>query len=306
MATTIGTAAITHKKCGKEIARVIGDVLHVQCLRRGCREWVPVEGWAETHRIKQAIDLILSGQIKLDDVLAPADPLADYRQIEGLIVIGPEELNKACHGPNGENPLKLQPGWIPDIPIPADYDKWIRSLIWRDNSEWATRAALVLTPSEIAGIPTSLIGQNEIWGVPHDGEEAGKVRQDVFWSNYFVQPKYNWAKEPATNEWRWTLAYEHPLWTTKLNWNNQQAAAKKRKMPIMTAAQDAFVLNVVLAATGIRLRETTWSRTSTVYGGYPLGVRSCGNGVNVYRSWSPQDAHGILAASVQGIQTPGI
>lgn len=305
MAPTIRTASVSHQKCGKEIVRIIDGVLHVQCLRRGCREWVPIYGWAETGQIMRVMELILTDQVRLEDVLALADPLVDYRQIEGLIVIGPTELDKACHGPNGENPLELQPGWIPNVPVPADLDQWIRSLTWRDSPEWATRATLVLTPPEIGGIPTSLIGQNKIWGVSHDRIPAGRVRQDVFWSNYFVQPNYDWAREPATDGWRWTLAYEHPLWMTKLNWDNQKQAALQRGMQISSVAQDAFVLNAVLAATGIRLRSATWSRTCTVYGGYPLNVHSCGNGVGVDGRWAPGGAGGLLAASVQGMP-PGL
>jgi len=97
------------------------------------------------------------------------------------------------------------------------------------------------------------------------------------------------------------IGYEHPLWTTRKDWADQQKAAADRKMPIATVSQDALMLNTVLAATGKRLRETTYSRTSTIYSGRPLGVDSAVSGVCVDRGRSPEDAGGSVAASVQGV-----
>ena len=309
MAKTIGTAEIVkHDRCGKEVARIINGVLHVPCVRRGCKgEHVALNDWVQRDRMAEAIKAILSGAVSPEQVMALTDPLADYRQTDGLILIGPEELDRACHGPNGENPLGLKSGWIPEVPVPTDLDRWIRSLVWRDHKDWQTRAALVLTPPEIGGIPTSLIGQNAIWGVAHDGTPAGQVRQDVFWSNYFVRPCHEgnpgfaWAKDTAADEWRWTLAYEHPVWTAQKNWAKQQEAASKRQMPIMSVARDTFALNAVLAAAGIRLRPATWSRTCTIYDGYPLDVYSYGYGVHAGRDWNPENASAGFAASVEGI-----
>lgn len=232
--------------------------------------------------------------------------MTSYRQIEGLFVIGLAELDMACRSqdPKNPNPLNLKDGWIPQIEVPTEMDEWIRSCVWRDDEEWKTRAALVLVPPEIGGIPTSLIGQNKIWGVGHDGLAAGKVRQDVFWSNWFVkpvEPNYDWANIQAVEEWRWLLAYEHPLWATNLIWDKQQKTAKERGMLISTAAQDTFVLNAVLAATGIRLRVPTWSRTSTLCGGCPLFVGSYDFGVLVCQGWFPEGAYSYVAASVQGV-----
>ena len=72
-------------------------------------------------------------------------------------------------------------------------------------------------------------------------------------------------------------------------------------MPISTAAQDAFALNMVLAVTGIRFRVETWSRTSTVVDGYPLHVYSHQYGVFVRQRWFPEGAAGHIAVSVQGV-----
>ena len=229
--------------------------------------------------------------------------LRDYSGIDELFVVGPKELDNLFR--IGTNPLSLKAGWVPEIEVSDELDSWIHSCVWRDNENWKTRAALVLAPPEIGDIPTSLIGQNQLLGVAHDGVAPGIIRQDVFWSNYFVQPNYDWANELAVDEWQWLFIYEHPPWTTKINWDRQQEEAKKKGMPISTAAQDALCLNLVLAATGTRFRLTTWSRTATICGGYPLDVLSGGTGVYVSQDWNPGHAFDSIAASVQGVPAPG-
>lgn len=306
MSENIGTAReMLHEKCGKGIVRVINGIPHVECVRKGCREWVPLNGFVERDPLRQAIDLLMSGQVSPQEVsgLANLDPFAAYRGIEGLICIGPAELDKACRSldPNNLNPLGLQDGWVPRLePTPRE-DAWIRSRIWRDDPSWKTRMALVTVPASIAGIPTSLIGQNKIWGVPHDGVRPGIVRQDVFWGNFFVQPDYDWANEPAVADWRLLFIYEHLLWTTNLNWVLQQQAVREKGMPISTAAQDTFTLNVIRAATGIQFRKTTWARTSTIFDGLPLIVYSHADGVGVDQYWLPEGAGESIAASAQGV-----
>ena len=156
------------------------------------------------------------------DVIALCDPLAKYRNIEELFIVGPQELDTLFRIDSG-NPLSLREGWIPQPPsIDPRTDAWIRSCIWRDSPEWKTRAALILVPPMIGDIPTSLVGQNKLLGVAHDGYPAGIIRQDVFYSNWFVQPNFNWVNEPAVKGWQWLLVYENPLWTTRSNWSSQQ------------------------------------------------------------------------------------
>lgn len=260
----------------------------------------------------RVLEAIQSSRIPMSAIEQYLDPLYRYRQINGLIVIGPAELDRACkkkddpeNPPDNPNPLGLKEGWITDIEVPPDIDKCICSEIWRAD-EWATRAVLALILPEIAGRKTSLINQQKLWGVPHDGFIGGTVRQDVFWlPSWIAQLNHDWANEPAVTEPQWVLIYEHPLWTTGKNWTNQQRAAAERGMAIATAALDAFVLNVVLAAKGIQLRPNSWSRTSTIAGGCPLRVVSRDGSVGVSRDWGPEDAYGFLAASVRGVPTLG-
>ena len=284
----------------------------VPCSRQRCRKqgvttpirlhgFIRVPKGMEPDYGLKILAAIQSGSIPPATINQYLDPLYDYRQIEGLILIGPAELGKVCQGPKGENPLGLEDDWIPEIPVPERMAAWVRSQRWRTDKDWATRAALVLAPPNIGNIPTSLIGQNKLWGVSHDGVGAGLVRGDVFWSNWFVQSNYDWAKEPAVADWQWLLVYEHPLWTTKLNSERQKRAAEEKGMSISTAAQDALALNLVLAVTGIQLRLLTWSRTVTLYGGYPLIVDCYALGVRVNQYWPPGHAHADVAGSVQGV-----
>ena len=231
------------------------------------------------------------------------DPLAPYRQIEGLFVVGPAELDRLFRLEAEGNPLELEPSWVREVPVPPECDEWLRSKHWLTES-WETRAVLTLVPPKVGNIPTSLAGLYQLLGVPHDGREGGIIRQDVFWSNWFVnQP---WANEPAVTEWEWLLVYEHPLWTTEKSWTKQQEAAQEKGMPIATVALDTWALNMAFAVYGVRLRNTTWSRTSTIVGGSPLEVGSPGDSVRVPRRWLPGYAYGSVAASVRGVPTLGL
>ncbi len=302
-------------RCGDELV-IIGDHREpeILCHRSTCKKngvstpirpigFVRVpDGMIPKYGLS-ILEAIQSGRVPANVLDQYLDPLYDYRQIKGLIVIGPAELDRACRSlnPDNPNPLELKDGWVPNIPVPERTDKWIKSLIWRDDEKWKTRAALVITPPIIGKISTNLIGQNKIWGVPHDGLPGGLVRDDVFWANYFVEPNYDWANELAVTEWQWVIIYEHLLWVASSNWENQQKAANKKGMLISTASQDTFVLNVVLAATGIKLRADTISRTSTLHNGHPLVVSSISDGVNVNQCWIPSGANDNVSASVQGV-----
>ena len=302
MAETIRTAGsgIPHHGCGKEIAREINGVLHVYCVRKGCKVWVPIEDFLSREQVRKAIDLLLSGQVSPADVIALSDPLAEYRQIEGLFVVGPQELDKLFRIETKGNPLGLSEGWIPEIPsIDSRTDAWIRSCIWRDDPEWDTRIALVLVPPKIGNVPTSLVGQNKLLGIAHDGIHGGIIRKDVLFSDWFVLQNDGWANEPATKGWQWLLIYEHPLWTTGMKRVDQWKVAKEKGMNISSAVQDAWGLNMVRAVYDVSFRFSTYSRTSTVCGGNPLCVGSLGDGVSVDRHWSPSYVDGNIAASVQ-------
>lgn len=318
MATSRGRRPVVVTKCmscgdGLVIVGPSGE-LEVPCNRQRCRKagvstpirpagFIRVPEGMDTEHGLSILEAFQNGRIPASVIEQFIDSLYEYRQIKGLIVIGPSELDRACRGNNADNqnPLDLKNDWIPTIEVPTAMDQWIRSEKWRTDKHWATRAALVLTPPKIAGIPMSLIGQQKIWGVPHDNIAPGRVRQDVFWSNWFVGPNYEWANVPAVTDWQWMLIYEHPLWTTKKSWDKQKSADSEMKMQISTAAQDAFALNVVLASTGIRLRATTYSRTSSIYDGYPLSVSSHVHGVYVFQRWNPGSEYDDLAASVQGV-----
>ena len=277
MVGTIGTAkdrVILHDRCGEEVARVINGAPTVKCIRRECKEDVVLGDFIERGPLQEAFDLILSGQVSPADVIALCDPLAKYRNIEELFIVGPQELDTLFRIDSG-NPLSLREGWIPQPPsIDPRTDAWIRSCIWRDSPEWKTRAALILVPPMIGDIPTSLVGQNKLLGVQHDGVASGIIRKDVFWSNYFISPGFDWANVPAVGEWSWLLVYEHPFWTARNCWEGQEELSAQKGMPISSAPQDTWALNMLKAVYGVSWRINTWSRTSTLRDGNPLRVYS--------------------------------
>lgn len=237
------------------------------------------------------------------------DLLKAYRRVRGLIFIGPAEWEKACLGPKKENPLELKEGWCHKLALPVPRPIEIAKSVVKycHTPEWNTTPIFWLTVPKIISpkfgeIPTTLIGQNRIWGVAHDELPGGLVRQDVFYSNYFVKPNYDWANEPATKEYEWAFGYEFPFFTTSKIWPDQQTAVQARKgLRLVSAPRDALMCNVVLAATGRRLRLTTYSRTTTIFDGGPLGVYSRRNGVIVSQGWDPGYRYDVVAASVRGV-----
>lgn len=258
-------------------------------------------------RAMEGIQLVIEGKLPIPTVHVTSGSSLSraYRKMKGLFVVGPSEYDKLFR--TRENPLNLKKGWVPDIEIAPRDDAWIRSGIWRDDEEWKTRAALVLTPHRVGVISTNLMGQNKLFGVGHDGVNPGIIRRDVFWNNYFVgkeddaKPDCLWAIEAAVSDWRWILTYEHVLFTVGKNWGNQQLIAKEKGMSISTVSQDAWALNVVRAAYGESLRLSTWSRTSTIVDGCSLVVSSHAVGIDVSRRWSPEHADSDIAASAQGV-----
>lgn len=236
--------------------------------------------------------------------VASDDPLSGYRKIKNLIFVGPEQWNKATTSRDrkNRNPLGLIPDWCPRPVLPYTIEQMKELARFCEiEKAWRTRVVFYLALPKVGEVPTSLIGQYKLWGVAHDNLGPGVVRRDVFWSNWFIQPNYDWAGHLPVAQPTWMIGYEHPLWTTEKNWPNQQAAAADRKMTIVAVSQDILMMNLVLAATGKRLRGSTYSRTSTIYDGSPLSVDSRAYGVDVYRYWASEDAYDDLAASVQGV-----
>jgi len=69
----------------------------------------------------------------------------------------------------------------------------------------------------------------------------------------------------------------------------------------MTASQYALMCNL-LAINGVWFHERTWSRTSSILGGCPLGVGwYSGYGLGIDRRWVPEGVDGRVGASVEGV-----
>lgn len=248
------------------------------------------------------------------------DLLKAYQKIRGrfFLFFGPAEWERACLGPKEENPLDLERGWCHKllaenplvIPRPIEVIK--RVVAYCRTPEWNTRHTIWLMVPEIPSpkgkIRTNLLNQNFLWGAPHDDIGPGLVRQDVFWSNWFVSQnekgkmaRYELADEPACDELDWGYGYEFAAWTAKKIWVDQQAAISQRQgLSTVTAPRDALMLNLA-RANGRELRLAGCCRTETIFDGHPLDVSSRPNGVFVRQYWNPEDAYEGIAASVQGV-----
>ncbi len=310
MDTTIGTAdsssQILHSRCGKLVARIVGGVLQVECTRRGCREWISLPGWVEAAKLQRVLELVLGGQVSLERVLALGDALRPYRQIEGLLVLGPAEWDRAVRGPKVENPLGLTDDWCPQVPLPEAWTVelmvWLAALCRDSRRDYQCTPVLWLALPEVAGIPTSLIGQYSLWGVAHDGQPNGKVRQQM-WSNYFVgKPEYPFAQVPAVAEPTWKVGYvDFPQFTTVKDWELQQAVAQERGLVVSTTSSDALMMNLLVAALGESFRTAAWARTADPFGGAPLDVSFSPSGLGVVRCFLLGRAGPGVGAGLEGV-----
>ena len=318
MAKTIGTAGssvveILHSRCGKPVARVVDGELQVECTRRGCREWTSLPGWVELSKLQQVFELIKSGVLGLDQILDLADPLASYRQIDGLIVMGPEEIERAFQSKDEENPnpLDLPTGWCQSLAplVPWSVDEVKRVKDYCQTKEWQCQPVLRLMLPTITyqndPHPTSLAEMYGWWGVGHDGFRPGRIRQDVFWSNWYLQNPSRglvWVDGPAVNQAHWQLSYlPHPFWTTSKSWQDQQKEAEKYPdIRFASAPEEIWMMNI-LAANNIKCRQSTWTRTSTFFDGYPLEVNLRPRGVTLSRSWFPVPVYSSVGAAVAGV-----
>ncbi len=243
------------------------------------------------------------------------DPFSPYRRFDNGIFIGPDEVEKAFLGSEGENPLGLPERWAPrDIPmviitpdgreieITPDLIRGLSELC--KTKEWKTLFILYLCPPSVpakeGNLPTHLINQSLWWRVAHDNLGPGTIRNNVFYSNWFLGPNHQWAQEPASTKWCWRIGYEHPLWTAMRDWDVQQAVVAKKKMDIATVSSDTLMLNLVRALDA-KLRMTTWSRTNTPDPDDPLCIYGSDDGVNVNDDWYCRLANDRIGVSVQGV-----
>jgi hypothetical protein len=256
--------------------------------------------------INTGLQDVISGKQLTIPAVHPAgsdDPLADYRRIKNLVFNGPDQWNLAATSRDrrNRNPLGLPSDWCPRpvLPYTADQMKEVARFC-KVEKEWQTRVILHLALPRMGSVPLNLNGQYDVWGVEHDNMGPGRIRRDAYWSNWYRGKNYDWADELPVIEPIYIVGYEHARWITGLAFPDQQKAAQDRNMAIATAALDAQMLNVA-RINGKCLRETTYSRTCTLFGGEPLDVYSGGNGVRVNRRWNAGSAGDDIAASVQGV-----
>lgn len=230
---------------------------------------------------------------------------AGYNKIRNLIYVGPERVEKVMAGNRrNPNPLGLSSDWCPKV-VPQYSVEQMKELarFCQVEKDWQTRVIYYLVLQKIGGLPVNLENQYDWLGVKHDNFGPGQVRDNVMYSNWFKGKNLPEALEmPEIDvEAALCIGYEFPRWAAGLNYEDQKKAARDRGMRQVSAVQDTWMLNIVHASTAKRLRETTWSRTSSLYDGYPLDVSSGGYGVYVRRRWISPHANALVGLSVQGV-----
>ena len=298
--------------CGDELV-VIGKSGEPEavCHRQKCRKaktttpirpigFVRIPEGIDPEVASKILEAVRNGKLSVDQYF---DPYVEYRAIDGLIFIGPAEIEQCFLGPNEGKLFSLEPGWCPRIPLPNTLSVEILQKVAKlcKTMGWETVPILWLALPEVARQPTSLRNQYGWWGVPHDNELGGCVRKDTMYSNWFVKDKPDWSLEHAVTEPRWVLTYELPRWSTCKNWDNQQKEVKNRGLTVSPASRDHLMLDLVAIATGKRLRTTTWARTATICDGGPLRVDFSGDSSSVDQSWYPESAFDDVGVAVEGV-----
>jgi len=266
-------------------------------------------GGVEFGKTMDGLQMLLENRFPITGGTVPAgspakvsDPLKDYRKIKGLTIIGPKEWEKAMMSQNSDNlnPLGLPVGWCPQVLV----SKTPKEIAVRVElaKKWGTTVTLFLDLPKVGDQDTSLLNQYGWWGVPHDNLGPGVVRNDVFWSNWFIQNSQDWARVASVLQPVWKIKYELPSWSTRKDWEKQkQVVAEHERLTVSTATSDTLFLNMMSIVFGKKLRPATYARTTTIYDGLPLGVHSYDEGVDVRGGWHPEFVDGDLGVAVEEV-----
>ena len=91
------------------------------CTRQGCRhEWVPLNDWIQAGNLTTSLGTTVY-QLQQSSSISAPDPLADYRAIDGLVVLGDREIELAFRNLDGDNFGGLVDGWCRRIMTPVPY-----------------------------------------------------------------------------------------------------------------------------------------------------------------------------------------
>jgi len=287
-------------KCGRVVLRD-GKVVD-----RGGHEFTLAELLLAAERARQVSRLdVLRETFKLE--AAQRCDLAPYRQIEGLVVVGLAEVERAFLGPKGKNPLNLPAGWCEAIAPPLQFtpETMARVAEYCRTDDWQCAPALVFELHEVAGKPTSLLQMQEWFGYSHDGYSPGTIQQDIHYSNWYCAEQYRkqkWATAPIVPCPRWAVRYlPHPKWATLKTYAAQLEAVERFPgLRTAEAAGEAWMMDI-LTANDQRYRQSTWTCTATKVDGWPLDVGLIDGGVRVCQHCYPECVCGRVGLAVEGV-----
>lgn len=260
-----------------------------------------------------------AGQVTLESFLEDfftlqlSDPLAQYRGIDGLVILADHENEAALNKLNGENPLGLADGWCRQQMPAAPWSvqqltklvKLCKSKEWSGPPEIVDKYGLcrpvaTFEPPRILGEPVTLARMYEWLGVAHDGFGPGSVRDNVQYSNLAIRENRNWALTSLSGGWR--VYYQPtPFWVRRKTWADQQKiATDKFGLTIRTAPEYTWMMDLWRAND---LPENPfWARTTTNnVDGWSVRVGFGSYGVGLYCDYNLGIALDFIGAAVEGV-----
>lgn len=306
---TTDNQEIIHDKCGKPIVKIIGGVLHVECLRKGCgSEWVPLEGWFEVNQAYELLRFLFSGHITPMDSLTLIDPVAKYRHIENLVILGPAEIEMAFLGVDGANPLNLPAFWCPRIPVPWTVDQMEELSALCKTEEWATKPILWLALPEIKGEPTTLANQYGWWGQEeikdHFYGDVGPGKINPFQLPHlgYLRKEFKLRTSTAADTVEWRIGYEFPKWAYNLGWKEQWEVALHRGVKVSRLTSESMMMSLYFAVSGKKLRYDHFVRTYDDDSSHHLCIGFLEQGLFAGLRYGPQSLPGYSLSSPLGIR----
>ena len=234
------------------------------------------------------------------------DPLAEYRAIDDLIIIGPWEIENVFLGLNGENSLGLKPCWCPYIPVPKSVEE-IRNRV-ELAKKWGTTATLFLDFPEVDGQPTSLVNQFKWFSEKkyRDDLDSGIVRKLMCIdqsTEKVLRKKHPWIFEPSVKKLVWKIKYGvSPDWSRELIWEEQKKVTHEHCLTVSTATSHLLYSNI-MAGAGYWWREHMCERTSTFENKRPLFTASYEDDriIHLYCTWAPEIVDPKLGVAVEEV-----
>lgn len=157
-------------------------------------------------------------------------------EIEGLVVIGPREIEQSCKSSVLKSINNLPTGWCEYPPIPWDIHQLANMVHFCNTSRWwNTQPVLWLALPKIGGMPTTLRLISNLWkGRGWHEEELVKLPQSLQQSND--------SNVPLTARPEWKIGFRlPPVWTERANYQELERLCHLREITISSVTSAAWM-----------------------------------------------------------------